>query len=357
MVFRYPIADLHIHAFNPAQAQDVLDMADELPLAAFNILSATSLGARFLANNFLSAWIKLKADGRGYAFAGFNYPFSGLPSADDFLAQAKRFDALGFDGIKMMDGKPNIRRKNSAALDDPAYDPMLSYLEEAGLPVLYHVNDPTEFWHWNQMPEWAKAMGDTVFYGDGRYPPKEEIEAETLRMAAKHPKLKLILAHFFFTADSLERTVEIFETYPNISYDITPGWEMFESFAERRDDWIAFFDKYKTRIFFGSDTTSDHWRVTIENLRRVLETGDRFESFEENCHGLDLSEDTLRSIYLGNFRSLLPNPPRPMEIGALLDEIGRLKTSDIETEVRAELDQYEKMLRELNLRETKGAAA
>lgn len=348
MVFRYPIADLHIHAFTPAQAQDVLDMADELPLTAFNILSATSLGARFLSNNFLSAWIKLKSNGRGYAFAGFNYPETGLPSADDFLAQAKRFDALGFDGIKMMDGKPNVRRKNGAPLDDPAYDPMFSYLEKAGLPVLYHVNDPEEFWHWDQMPEWAKAMGDTVFYGDGRYPSKAEIEAEALRIAAKHPKLKLILAHFFFTANDLERTVEIFETYPNISYDITPGWEMFESFAERRAEWIAFFDKYKTRIFFGSDTTSDHWRVTIENMRRVLETDDRFESFEENCHGLDLSEDTLRTIYLENFRALLPNPPRPMKVRDLLAEIERLKAGDIEADVRAELESCEKMLRELD---------
>lgn len=357
MVFRYPIADLHIHAFNPAQAQDVLNMADELPLTAFNILSATSLGTRFLSNNFLSAWIKLKSNGRGYAFAGFNYPAEGIPSADDFLTQAKRFDSLGFDGIKMMDGKPNIRRKNGAALDDPAYDPMLSYLEEVGLPILYHVNDPAEFWHWEQMPEWAKAMGDTVFYGDGRYPSKEEIEAETLRMAAKHPRLKLILAHFFFTANNLEHTIEIFETYPNISYDITPGWEMFESFAERRDDWIAFFDKYKSRIFFGSDTTSDHWRVTIGNLRRVLETDDRFESFEENCYGLDLSEDTLRSIYLGNFRTLLPNPPRPMKTDELLAEIERLKTSKLEPAVRTELDQYADMIRGLDSSKTEGVTA
>ena len=47
MVFRYPIADLHIHAFTPAQAQDVLDMADELPLTAFNILSPQWSGILF----------------------------------------------------------------------------------------------------------------------------------------------------------------------------------------------------------------------------------------------------------------------------------------------------------------------
>lgn len=344
MFFRYPIADLHIHAFSPAQAQDVLDMADELPYAAFNILSATSLGARFTANNFLSAWIKLKSAGRGTAFAGFYYPETGLPSAADFLDQARRFYALGFDGIKMMDGKPGIRRKNNAPLDDPAYDPMFSYLEEVGLPVVYHVNDPTEFWDWERMPEWAKAMGDRVFYGNGLYPTKEEIEGEALRIAEKHPALKLIFAHFFFTADDLEKTVRIFETYPNIRYDITPGWEMFEGFAGRRDDWIAFFDKYKSRIFFGTDTTSGHWRVTIENLRRVLETDDRFVSFEESCHGLNLSEETLRRLYFGNFRDLLPGPPRKMNVDDLSEEINRLKKGGLRPEVRAELDEYGAML-------------
>ena len=87
-----------------------------------------------------------------------------------------------------------------------------------------------------------------------------------------------------------------------------------------------------------------HWRVTIENLRRVLETDDRFVSFEESCHGLNLSEETLRRLYLGNFRDLLPGPPRKMNVDDLSEEMNRLKKGGLRPEVRAELDEYGAML-------------
>lgn len=345
MKFRYPIADLHIHAFSLPQAQDVLQMANELHYVAYNLLSATSLGPRFAANNFLVAEMKLRDPGRAYAFAGFNYPETGTPNADDFLAQAQRFRAIGFDGIKMMDGKPNIRRRLATPLDDPVYDPMFDDLEETGTPVVYHVNDPWEFWHWDKMPQWAQASPMNVFYGDGNHPHKEQIETEILRLIAKHPRLKIILAHFFFTANDLEHTVNLFETYPNLCYDITPGWEMFESFAERRDEWIAFFERYRTRIFFGTDTTSKHWRTTIANLIRVLESEDRFESFEEACWGLNLSEEVSRDLYLNNFQRLLPNPPKPIDLDALLAEFEKQRAETVDPEAIAEMDEIGAILR------------
>ena len=32
------------------------------------------------------------------------------------------FDRMGYDGIKMLDGKPGIRKRLNRRLDDPAYD-------------------------------------------------------------------------------------------------------------------------------------------------------------------------------------------------------------------------------------------
>lgn len=321
MFFQYPVNDVHIHAFSLETADATLAMVEELGYHKFNMLSGASYLPRWMANNLLCAYIKAKSRGKGYAFAAVHYPETGIPSAEDMLEQVKLYRSLGFDGIKMMDGKPTMRRRIGVPLDHPDYDPMFSYLEETGFPVLYHVNDPWEFWYWDKMPQWAKAQGKLLCYGAegyGGYPTFEEIETEAINILKKHPRLKIIFAHFFFTSTDLEKTRHYFDTYPNMSYDITPGWEMFESFAQRYDDWRQFFANYSHRILFGTDTYSGHWRETVGCLRRVMETDEEFVAFEERCKGLDLDAKTLQNIYHHNFYRYLPQEPAPLDIPGLL---------------------------------------
>jgi hypothetical protein len=96
MFFRYPISDVHIHVFRQEDAFDVIKMADELSYDQYNILSATSLGPRFAADNLLTAWLKIKEPYRCHGFAGFNYPERGAPEAEDLLKQAQEFHCIGF---------------------------------------------------------------------------------------------------------------------------------------------------------------------------------------------------------------------------------------------------------------------
>jgi predicted TIM-barrel fold metal-dependent hydrolase len=317
MYYKYPISDVHIHAFNRAFADEALAMVRELGYEKFVVLSAASIFPEFMGNNLLCAAVKLQSPGKAYAFAAVHYPETGICGPEEMLAQAALYHELGFDGIKMMDGKPNMRLRLGVPLDDPVYDPLFSFLESVDMPLLYHVNDPVEFWTWDLMPQWAQKIGGDVFYGDGRYPSKQQIEDEALSILKKHPALRVIFPHFFFTAPSLERTRELFDTYPNLSYDITPGWEMFESFAEDYNRWRQFFIDHSTRILFGTDTVSDHWRETVSSLRRVMETGDEFTAFEEHCRGLNLEGEPLRNIYKNNFDRYLPNPPRKMNLNGL----------------------------------------
>lgn len=327
MYFRYPINDAHIHAFTLEMADEVVRMADELGYEHFNMLSGSNYMPRWTANNLLCARIKQLAPGRAYAFASFNYPERGVPDSDELLRQARLFRALGFDGIKMMDGKPAMRLRTGVALDDARYDAMFDYLEETGLPVLYHVSDPWEFWHWDAMPDWAKAHGRALFYGETGNPGKEQIEREAENILKKHPRLKLIFAHWFFTSTDIARTEQLFCDYPNMSYDITPGWEMFESFQEKYDEWRPFFIEHADRILFGSDTVSDHWRETIACLRRAMETDEEFWAFEEKCKGLDLPEAPLRKIYYDNFFRYLPKQPAKLDVDGLLAYAEDLKRS------------------------------
>lgn len=319
MFYKYPISDLHIHAFSIEDAHNTISMVNELGYERFVMLSGCSIFPESMGNNLLCAYIKLISEGKGYAFAAVHYPEEGVPSAQDMLEQVKLYHSLGFDGIKMMDGKPTMRRVIGTPLNDPCFDPMFSYMEENDIPLLYHVNDPYEFWTWELMPEWAKSQGDRLFYGNGDYPSKQQIEDEAVNIVKKHPKLRVIFPHFFFTSTDFDRTKYLFDKFPNLLYDITPGWEMFESFAEDYDKWRQFFVDHSDRILFGTDTISGHWRDTVGCLKRVMETDDEFVAFEEKCKGLDLDEQTLRNIYKNNFDQYLPNPPKDMDIKGLIE--------------------------------------
>ena len=109
------------------------------------------------------------------------------------------------------------------------------------------------------------------------------------------------------------------DRYPNLFFDITPGWEMFENFAKDREYWRSFFSKYSHKILFGTDTFSDHWKETVTCLQRVLETDEKFVAFEENCIGLDLDEETLHDLYFNNYHKFIRNLNKKIDVDMVLE--------------------------------------
>ena len=245
-------------------------MVDECGYTNWTFLACTVINSPFaLTQNLLCALMKLREGGRCQAFASFHYDGDVVPDADNLLQQIRWFDQAGFDGIKMLDGKPGVRLRQNLPLDAPNYDKMFDYAQRTQFPILYHINDPIEFWYRDRLPQWA--VEKNFFYGDGTFPHKFEIDEETFGFLRKHPNLNLCIPHFFFISDQPGLCCEMLDRYPNLFFDITPGWEMFENFAKDREYWRSFFSEYSHKILFGTDTFSDHWRETVTCLRRVLE--------------------------------------------------------------------------------------
>lgn len=317
MLYRYPINDVHIHLFDPKDIQACVDVVNYCGYEHWNFLACTLIGGKFaLTQNLLCALMKLKEGGRCQAFGSFHYNGNEVPDADNLLAQIQWFEKAGFDGIKMLDGKPGVRLRQNLPLDAPNYDKMFSYAERTQFPILYHINDPIEFWYRDKLPQWA--VEKNFFYGDGVFPHKFQIDDETLGFLHKHPQLKLCIPHFFFISDQPGLCGELLERYPNLYFDITPGWEMFENFAKDREYWRAFFRRHSNKILFGTDTFSDHWMETVTCLQRVMETDEHFVAFEENCIGLDLDEDTLRDIYYNNYYRFITRMDKPIDVDMVL---------------------------------------
>ena len=143
MYFRYPINDVHIHLFDPKDMDECTAMVDECGYTNWAFLACTVIGGPFaLTQNLLCALMKLREGGRCQAFGSFHYNGDQVPDADNLLRQIEWFDKAGFDGIKMLDGKPGVRRRQNLPLDAPNYDKMFYYAQLTKFPILYHINDP-----------------------------------------------------------------------------------------------------------------------------------------------------------------------------------------------------------------------
>lgn len=244
-----------------------------------------------------------------YAFGNVFHYYDGRDTADGYLRQIELMDKLGFDGIKLLDGKPGYRKKLGKPLDDPIFDKFYQYAEQHNIPITLHLGDPASFWDKTQMSEYELKAG---WFCDETYPTLEQLRSEVEGILTKFPKLRLNLAHFYFLGHDLEACVDFFERWENVTFDLCPGGIMFVGFSERHQEWKNFFNTYAHRLYFGTDTYNFFYSENLEEYeeevgerinqsRRMLEG---LEPFKDRTYGvltpLNLTPDTLQKIYHDN---------------------------------------------------------
>ena len=318
--------DAHTHVYNLKDNFGPLyKLGKKLNYDSLNVLSLQCTGN--ILQNLVCALCKItRADIPTYAFGGLDYK-----TGQDFLTQAQIMRAIGFDGIKMLEGKPTVRKNLNKALDDADYDDYYSYLEETGFPVLFHVVDPPEFWDREKVPDWAYANG---WFYDESYTPYGQYYDEVENMLNKHPKLKGIFAHFYFLSDNPGRAQKFLDDHPSVSIDLTAGIEMYENFSKDPDFWHDFFVKNSDRLIFGTDSSDS------DNLSDEGETSDgkvalngyaameveflkykkEIQVFDKKINGIGIPEDAQEKIFALNFEKFVGKTPKPMNIDLLLQE-------------------------------------
>ena len=250
---------LHIEAWENDEGDSFIDYFEQyrkkVGLSAINIASLPS-GERNVSNNIMIAFYKL-AHKNAFAHGGLIYPEypapDKMPEGMDFVTQYRELMEIGFDGMKMLEGKPSLHKLVGKDLSCELYDDYFSELEKDGTHLIFHVNDPEEYWDRSKVSQNTIDLG--WFYGDGTYASNEEVYNQINRVLAKHPNLCVNFAHFFFYSYNPHKLEEIFEKYPNVGVDITPGGEMYLAFDQNREYYINFFTKYSERIQLGTDST------------------------------------------------------------------------------------------------------
>lgn len=269
------------------------------------------------ANNakvlYCKSVINEETEHKVYAFGSLFHYYDGCDTAEGYLRQIQLMDAMGFDGVKLLDGKPQNRKRLGKRLDDSIFDGFYGYAEEHSIPVKIHLGDPPSFWDKNNPARYTY---------DDSFPSLEELRGEVEGILTKFPRLQLHLAHFYFLGDDLEASIQFFEKWKNVAFDLTPGGEMFVGFSKRIEAWRQFFREYADRIYFGTDTYNMFYSDKLEDYeegvgvgfrnnqcRRVLEGTEAFEDpYFGRLKPLNLDKDTLQKIYHDNCVKLLGEP-------------------------------------------------
>jgi predicted TIM-barrel fold metal-dependent hydrolase len=263
-------------------------------------------------------WLKLQQPERAFVFGALD--FTGVCAGREgepavpFVEQLELLRAMGCDGIKSLSGKPNVRHAIGHPLDSGVFEPILRWLEETQFPILWHVNDPPEFWDKNAVPIWAKEKG---WWYEGDVPSHAQIDREIRAVFQRHPHLNLILPHFFFLSDRLDDAATLLETYPSFRLDLAPGVEMLHNFTKNRRAARDFFNAFANRIVFGTDIGLGNHCTSPDRgvmVRRFLETDDVFPvpkdpamtpDVRPDLHGLKLPADVVAKILSTNFHRVV----------------------------------------------------
>ena len=272
-------------------------------------------------------------------------------TAEGYLEQVRTLYEMGVDGYKILDGKPEFRKKLGKKLCDPVYDKMYSFIEEKGLPIKMHVADPHKFWEAKEM-QMDYVIENNWWCGDGTFPTFQELHDEVYSILEKFPKLKFCAAHCFYLSHDIEQLTEFLEKWENTSIDLTPGTSNFLEFTKKPEEWKAFFKKYKHRIFFGTDIFNDfvegdnpskyedYW-TTATTVRKMLEKteNDGFDTIVGHLVPMNLDDEILSDIYFNNHLRLHPKP-HPINKELVLKESQKLLNSMQNGEFKLEKESY-----------------
>lgn len=251
--------DAHVHCSMKNSVEKSLEYYKQIcewneteKMAILSIPHRTN-GEISFSENIKALFYKLYFTPNVYAFAGLEHSLNVLDGeelSNSFLRQAEECYQAGYDGMKMLEGYPSLRKEMHLAICDPAYDAYYAFLEEKRIPIVMHMANPAENWGINAS-DFAKKAGRVY---NETYPSKEQLHQEVKEIMKKHPKLRLTLAHFGFWSDNIAEAERFLGDYEYTMLDTTPGGEQFLHMAEAWNKWELFFEKYQDRILYGTDT-------------------------------------------------------------------------------------------------------
>ena len=337
-----PLADSHQHASRPDAAEHVVQTFRQV-LSYFGYERLLLLGISDLAhrdglvdptNSMLCLYVKQQLHPRVYAFFGLQHFMDERDTADEYLRQAQRGWEMGFDGLKLFETKPSLRKKLGYALDSERFGALFDYAEAEQIPLTIHVSDPAYFWEGSDEYESLELLRQNGWLCDETYPTRSQLFEEVDRVMQKHPSLRLCVAHMMCDGEDVRAAERFLSHYPHTAYDLTACPSEYAITSRDPDAWRAFFLRHADRLYFGTDLENavfgadgslETWEKTSALLSHTyLESSEPFEQDGHLYRPLGLPESVIRKIYRDNFVARLGEAPRPIIPDRAREECERL---------------------------------
>jgi predicted TIM-barrel fold metal-dependent hydrolase len=232
-------------------------------------------------------------------------------------SQLRESAARGARGIKVWKDLGRSVRDGLGSLvlvDDPRLTEVWNLAGELGLPVLVHIGDPPAFFRpadrFNERLEELRRHPRASWHRAG-LPTYDRLVDALQSAVASAPDTTWIGAHVASQVEDLDHVAQLLDEHPNLHIDLAARAADLgrQPRAARR-----FITTHRERVLFGTDV----FPFRIDEIRiylRLLQTEDEAFAYSTaaippagrwTISGLDLDEDSLRAVYAGNARRLVP---------------------------------------------------
>ena len=347
------LALLFLSLLSPAQTRSVVDAHAHLgiPGESLDLPKAAEMAIRVMDANGIVASVDFSGGNgealrkkirfynqryRGRFVACVNIPWQRIDEpqfpklAVQIIEEAYRDGARCVKVFKSLGLGTRDSSGRLVRVDDPRADAVWARAGALRIPVFIHSGDPAAFFRpptpdneryaeLSVHPEWS-------FYGE-KWPTREEILGQLLRVVAHHPETDFVGLHFGNNPEDLRWVARVMERFPN--YYLDTAARVGEIGRHDPAELRALFLRYQDRVLFGSDAvyTADHLTLGVPEPRsKTLEESRQFfgrhwEFFETNRRNMDhpsplqgnwkvnaiqLPPPVLRKLYSENVKGLIP---------------------------------------------------
>ena len=201
-------------------------------------------------------------------------------------------------------------------IDDARFQPLFSWFEERGIPMLGHQGEPHNCWlpldqmtvlndrdYFAHHPQYHMALHPEM-------PSWEDQMAARDRMVAAHPKLKFIGMHMASLERNVDELAAFLDRFPLAKVDLAARIGQLQYQSQRdREKVRRFMIQYQDRLMYGTDVSQPPQQSGAELLKEVepvwrmhwryFNTEETFKvsDLEQPVQGLGLPKAVVDKLY------------------------------------------------------------
>ncbi|MBI3830437.1 MAG: amidohydrolase family protein [Planctomycetes bacterium] len=266
--------DAHLH-FN-ANTPESLAVLEKYDLKLLNICVATDNKGKWRSQ--AEMWsARTRENPKRFAWiTSFDLPrFDDPHYADAEIENVRRdLSQRGAVGVKIWKNigmevkKPD---RSWCYVDDPIFTPIVEAIERSGKTLLMHIAEPLGCWqplkegtphygYYKNHPEWH-------MYNKPEFASHARLMESRDSLVARHPKLRMIGAHFGSLEYDVVEMAKRFEKYPNFGVDTSA--RLGDLLLQDSKKVRQFFLDFQDRILYGTDyvNTEDQKKINPEVVK------------------------------------------------------------------------------------------